>query len=73
MGLNRCTATDQPEVQRALGELIGSVAPAGPADVIEVDLEFVAPDLSAVALDEVLDFRRRHVANTWSMLAACAQ
>ena len=60
VGLDLCPATDVPEVQQALGELIGAVAPAGPADVIEVDLEFIAPDLSAVPMDEVLDFRRRY-------------
>ena len=60
VGLDLCPATDVPRVHQALGELIGSVAPAGPADVVEVDLEFVAPDLSAVPMDELLDFRRRH-------------
>ncbi|MEJ7784633.1 MAG: hypothetical protein WKF96_07505 [Solirubrobacteraceae bacterium] len=63
VGLELCPATDAPQIQRALGELISSVAPAGPADVVEVDLEFVAPDLSAVPMDELLDFRKRHAAD----------
>lgn len=63
IGLDLCPATDTPQIQRALGELISSVAPAGPADVIEVDLAFVAPDLSAVPIDELLDFRSRHAAD----------
>lgn len=60
VGLDLCPATDVPEIQRALGELIGATAPAGSADVVEVDLEFVAPDLSAVPMDELLDFRSRY-------------
>lgn len=60
VGLDLCPATDAPQIQRALSELVSSVAPAGPADVVEVDLEFVAPDLSAVPIDELLDIRRRH-------------
>ena len=62
VGLDLCLATDVPRIHGALGELIGSAADAGPADVVDVDLEFVAPDLSAVPLDEVLDFRARHAA-----------
>lgn len=60
VGLDLFPATDRPQIQSALGDLIGTVSPAGPADVIAVDLEFVAPDLGAVPMDELLDFRKRH-------------
>jgi hypothetical protein len=60
VGLDLCPATDRPRIQAALGDVIGAVSTAGPADVVEVDLEFVAPDLSAVPMDELLDFRERH-------------
>ena len=73
VGLDLCPATDVPRVQQALGELIGAVAPAGPADVIEVDLEFIAPDLSAVPMDEVLDFRRRYAMEYQAYARACEQ
>jgi hypothetical protein len=59
-GLDLNPATDKPEVLRALSELIGATAPAGPGAVVQVDLEFVAPDLSSVPVDELLDFRARH-------------
>lgn len=62
IGLDLCPATDVPDVHSALCELMGAVAPAGPADVVEVDLQFVAPDLSAMPIDELLDFRKRHAA-----------
>lgn len=52
--------TDHPRMAGALGKVITSAAAPGHNDVIKTDLAFVAPDLSAVPLDEVLDFRDRY-------------
>jgi hypothetical protein len=61
MGLELSPATDRPEVQAGLVELLKLPAPSvGAGQVVTVDLEVVGPDLEAVPLDEVLEFRAAH-------------
>ncbi|MBF6618798.1 MAG: hypothetical protein ITG02_01025, partial [Patulibacter sp.] len=59
-GLSLHPVTDRLDVHTALGDIVGVSSPAGRNDIITADLEFVAPDLSAVPVDEMLDFRRQH-------------
>jgi hypothetical protein len=61
LGLNLSPATDQHRVHAALAQLLGASGPgADPSTVVEMDLDFVGPDLDPVPLDEVLDFRAAH-------------
>jgi hypothetical protein len=61
IGLELSPATDRPQVQEALVELLRVPGPqAGAGSVVTVDLEVVGPDLESVPLDEVLAFRMEH-------------
>lgn len=61
VGLELSPATDRPAIQAALVQLLDLSEPdVGPAAVINLDLEIIGPDLTAVPLDEVLDFRAAH-------------
>lgn len=61
IGLELSPATDRPEVQDGLVELLKLTAPeTGAGQVVALDLEAVGPDLDAVPLDEVLGFRQEH-------------
>jgi len=61
IGLELSPATDRPQVQKALVELLQLPAPPARAGtVVTVDLEVVGPDLESVPLDEVLAFRADH-------------
>ena len=61
LGFELSPATDRPQLVESLCELLS--VPNSPASghVVAFDLETVAPDLSVVPLDEVLDFRRSHL------------
>jgi hypothetical protein len=61
LGLELSPATDRPQVQEALVELLKLPTPeAGAGTVVTVDLEVVAPDLEAVPLEDVLAFRAEY-------------
>ena len=60
IGLDLSPATDRPRLVDALSELLSLSATPSSGRVVAFDLETVAPDLSTVPLDEVLDFRRIH-------------
>jgi len=62
LGLDLSPATDRPELVGALRELLnlGVVPSAG--HVVSLDLQTVGVDLTNVPLDEVLDFRKSHLA-----------
>ena len=53
-------ATDRPEVQAALVQLLRLPSRPSAAEVVTMDLEVVGPDLDAVPLDEVMEFRAAH-------------
>ncbi len=61
LGLELCPATDSPRIQAALVQLlqIPSAEPSA-GRVVTVDLDFVGPNLEAVPLDEVVEFRAEH-------------
>ncbi len=49
VGLNLSPATDRPEIQAALVQLLDLPSPdPGEAQVVSLDLEMIGPDLSAV-------------------------
>src|SRR6266446_3438132 len=60
VGMDLSPATDRPQLVEALSELLAGGSPASTGRVGAFDLETVAPDLSAVPLDEVLGFRKAH-------------
>lgn len=60
VGMELSPATDRPQLVDALSEVLAISSPASAGRVVSFDLETVAPDLSAVPLDEVLDFRKAH-------------
>lgn len=59
-GWDLCPATDRPQVQGALVELLGLPTLLSSAHVVSLDLKAVGVDVTSVPLDEVLDFRRLH-------------
>jgi len=61
LGMELSPTTDQPQLVDALCEVLSLSKPASAGGVVAFDLETVAPDLSLVPLDEVLDFRRLHL------------
>ncbi|MEP6911561.1 MAG: hypothetical protein ABI923_02335 [bacterium] len=61
LGFELSPATDRPQLVDALSELLLTASPVSTGRVVGFDLETVAPDLSAVPLDEVLDFRKAHL------------
>lgn len=58
LGMELSPATDRPQLVEALSELLAGGLPASAGRVVAFDLETVAPDLTGVPLDEVLDFRK---------------
>jgi hypothetical protein len=62
LGIDLSPATDQPELVESLTDVLG-VAAAEPSagGVVSFDLETVGADLSNIPLNEVLDFRRKHL------------
>jgi hypothetical protein len=61
IGAELSPATDRPQIQQALVELLTlPAADAGAGSVVSVDLEVVGPDLDSVPLDDVLAFRADH-------------
>jgi hypothetical protein len=60
LGLELSPATDQPRLVEALCELLSVPRTPTAGHVVQFDLETVCPDLSAMPLDEVLDFRKLH-------------
>lgn len=60
LGMELSPATDRPHLVDALSEMLAIGSPASAGRVVAFDLETVAPDLSAIPLDEVLDFRKAH-------------
>jgi hypothetical protein len=60
LGMELSPTTDRPQLVDALSEVLSSGPPASAGRVVAFDLETVAPDLSAVPLDEVLSFRKAH-------------
>jgi hypothetical protein len=61
LGLELSPATDSPKIQAALVQLLGLPTPQPSAGrVVTVDLELVGPNLEAVPLDEVVQFRAEH-------------
>lgn len=59
-GLELQPTTDNPEVVRALEQLLRRPALPTAGHVVSADLQTVGIDLSLVPLDEVLDFKRQH-------------
>lgn len=60
LGLELSPATDRHQLVDALVEVLAAGPSASAGHVVAFDLETVAPDLSTVPLDEVLDFRNTH-------------
>ena len=61
-GMSLAPVTDRDGTAKGLTSLLRAdvAASAGAGRVVEVDASFVAPDLSAVSLEELLDFRGQH-------------
>jgi hypothetical protein len=59
-GLTLIPATDRPDIQLALSELLGLDGLPTAGNVVSLDLESVGIDLAAVPIDEVLAFRQEH-------------
>lgn len=61
LGLVLSPATDRPDIQQALVELLNLPASeAGAGAVVSLDLDVVGPNLGAVPLDDILAFRAEH-------------
>lgn len=58
--LDLAPATDRPELQRALTELLDLPSLPSAGQVFSFDAEAVGVDLSSVGLDEILEFRAAH-------------
>jgi hypothetical protein len=61
IGVELSPATDWPQVAEALAEVLSLPVMPSAGRVVSFDLETVAPDLTKVPLDEVLDFRKEHL------------
>jgi hypothetical protein len=59
-GLDLAPATDRPQLQRSLTDLLDLPSLPSSGQVFSFDAEDVGVDLSAVGLDEILDFRAAH-------------
>lgn len=59
-GLDLAPATDLPQLQRALTELLNLPSLPSSGQVFSFDAEAVGVDLSAVDLEEILEFRADH-------------
>lgn len=60
LGFNLAPVTDLPNVHRALNELLGLPSLPSAGHVMSLDLEAVGIDLSAVSIEEILEFRAAH-------------
>lgn len=61
VGLELSPVTDNPKMQAALVQLLRLPPPdPGEGHVLTIDLEVVGPNLDAVPLDEVVEFRAAH-------------
>lgn len=60
-GINLAPITDRLEVVNSLAELLNLPSAPSVGRVVQFDLQSISADLSAVPLDEVLDFRRQHL------------
>jgi hypothetical protein len=61
LGAELSPATDRPQIQQALVELLNlPAAEPGAGTVVSLDLQVVGPDLDPVPLDDVLAFRAEH-------------
>jgi len=61
-GLDLAPATDQPRLVDALKEVLSLEDAPSSGHVVSLDLRTVGVDLSHAPIDEVLDFRREHLA-----------
>jgi len=61
-GLDLAPATDRPQLVSALRELLNLDAAPSAGHVVTLDLQTVGVDLTDVPLDEILSFRRAHLA-----------
>jgi hypothetical protein len=59
-GLDLAPATDRPQVQRHLTELLDLPSMPSSGEVVSFDATAVGVDLSAVGIDEILEFRAAH-------------
>lgn len=59
-GLDLCPATDWPSLHVGLSEVLGLPMMPTAAHVVDLDMQVVGVDLSAVGLDEILEFRAAH-------------
>lgn len=59
-GLELLPATDRPDVHFAVADLLRQPQLPSAGHVVALDLQTVGVDLSAVPLDEILDFRAAH-------------
>ncbi len=62
MGADLSPITDRPKVIGALAELLGKNVMPTTGSVIAFDLQTVGVDLGSMPIDEILDFRRQHLA-----------
>lgn len=60
LGLELSPVTDQPQIVRALTEILDLPNASSAGHVVSFDLQSVSVDLSTVPLDEVLSFRSDH-------------
>jgi hypothetical protein len=60
LGVELSPTTDQPKLVQALVELLSLPAHPAAGNVVAFDLNTVGVDLSAVPIDEVLDYRNQH-------------
>ena len=61
IGLDLYPATDRPEIQSGLRELLSLPTIPSAGHVVSLDLQAVGVNLSSVPLDAVLDYRREHL------------
>lgn len=59
-GLDLAPATDRPQLQQALTELLDLPSLPSAGNVFSFDAQVVGVDLSAVGIDEILEFRAAH-------------
>lgn len=59
-GFDLAPATDQPQLQEALTELLDLPSLPSAGNVFSFDAQIVGVDLSAVGFDEILEFRAAH-------------
>ena len=60
-GLSLNPTTDRPEIQEALTELLNLPTMASSGHVVSLDLQTVGTDVSDVPIDEILEFKAKHI------------